>query len=903
MSNLQAQPTVPAPAPTLPQSEVVSLFSDVYTTTGKGFEFPTWCPAPQLISIGENDNIVKIAGLGTSFAHITGWKIAGKAYIHLDVYWESGNGTFTFGFTSGYNANNMLYPGADYVWPALTQGQWIGIDIPTDEWLKLGLVSTDLSAFASIQFKGNGTYYADNIYAWGTPPPPVIPAPPVPAHAASDVVSIISDSYTAAVNFQPQSWPQCVVAAVEQLPESGRTVVNLTGLGDAPVFIPHWNISGKGIIHIDVYDTGERGSGEFFIGLSNEWNANPIYIQPVHSFIETKKRWTGIDLKISDFQEQGLNLSDIISVRFRGLGNFYISNFYAYGQPGDEPGGGDDNKEPELPEVNIPRAPLATHFPENVTSVFCDRYVPKAKFDSSAEYYLVKDTKDKVAKTVISSHFTVDVATWNIPAAAFVHLDYYTADGSDFRIELGDGTSYAPSGYSFPATAKNQWVSLNIPATAFASAGLNLADVKTLRLLASGTFYIDNVFAYIVPANDGTFKVRTQFGVNMSGGEFGGSALYPDNPVDWQYYEEKGLNLIRVPFKWERIQSQVGGALSATDLAKLKEVVQLGRSRGMEVFLDMHNYGRGKANGTDYVIGATENVTTAHFADVWRKLATEFKDYHLWGYDIMNEPHDMGTSSWFQIAQAAINAIREVDTETPIIIEGNNWASADTWPSSSDALKSLVDPSNRIIYEAHCYFDADGSGTYKGSYPIEVGSNSQVAINRLSHFVDWLKANNKTGMIGELGVPGDDQRWLDMFDGACAYLKSNNVSLTYWSGGRHWGDYILGIHPDKSDMTKEKPQMAVYEKYGDYYSKTAIGEVRIEKSNIVSLYPNPVSDVLNIRSETPVQSIRIYSLTGQLVSENSGQNQIELGRLAKGNFVARILLDDNSVVTRKVIKL
>jgi aryl-phospho-beta-D-glucosidase BglC (GH1 family) len=900
MYGLQAQPTVSAPAPTLPQAEVVSLFSDVYTTTGKGLELPNWGNPPILMQIGETDNIVKINNLGTSFAHITGWKIGGKKFIHLDVYWESGTGVFTFGLTSGYNASNLFFPGSDYVWPELTQGQWVGIDIPTTEWLKLGLEKTDLNAFASIQFKGSGTFYADNIYAHGTlQDEALVPLPPTPAHDPSDVVSVFSSHYPATTKFTPQSWPQVSVAEIITLPDTEHEVIKLPGLGDSPVFIDHWRIAEKGCIHADVYHHSS-GDGSFYFGLSNSYGASPIYY-PETRPATTKGEWVGIDLSVSEYESQGLDLSDIISTRFRGSGTFYLDNLYAYGAHGCDCGESQEPPTPTLPTVDIPRAPLATHLPENVTSVFSDRYVATAEFNSSAEYFYYKSTpvegtNDKVAKATINNEFSIEVATWNIPAEAFVHLDFYTTDGSNFRIELGDGTFHAPTGYSFPATTQNQWQSLDIPASAFA--GLNLAGVQSLRLLGSGTFYIDNVFAYIVPVDDGTFNVRTQFGVNMSGAEFS-TAMYPNNPVDWQYYEEKGLNLIRVPFKWERIQSQLGGQI---DVSQLKEVVNIGVSRGMQVMIDMHNYGRGKANGSDYVIGATENVTIEHFADVWRKLATEFKDLHLWGYDIMNEPHDMGTSSWFQIAQAAINAIREVDTETPIVIEGNNWASADTWPTSSNTLKDLVDPSNKIIYEAHCYFDSDASGTYKGSYTVEVGSNSQVAITRLSHFVNWLKTNKKIGMIGELGVPGDDPRWLTMLDEACAYLKENKVSLTYWSGGRHWGSYILGVHPDKDDMTKEKPQMDVLKKYGDYYVPTAIGKVKIENKEEISIYPNPVSDVLNIHSAKPVRSIRIYNLMGQLVAENFNSNQIDLHRLGKGNFVARIELNDHSVVAQKVIK-
>ncbi|MDL2221234.1 cellulase family glycosylhydrolase [Parabacteroides sp. OttesenSCG-928-N08] len=406
---------------------------------------------------------------------------------------------------------------------------------------------------------------------------------------------------------------------------------------------------------------------------------------------------------------------------------------------------------------------------------------------------------------------------------------------------------------------------------------------------------------------------QAQFGVNMSGGEFSGSfGIYPDNPVDWDYYAGKGLKLIRLPIKWERLQTEPGGELVRKDLEKVKQVVELAHGRGMKIMLDVHNYGRGHFSsvGKSLIIGESEQLTREHFADFWRKMATEFKEYRIWGYDLMNEPHDMGRYDWLTTAQTAIDAIREIDADTHIIIEGNNWASADTWQQSSDMLKGLVDPANKIVYQAHCYFDADGSGTYKKGYAEEVGNDTNRAIRRLSHFVEWLHANDKRGMIGELGCPGDDERWLEMLDGACRYLKENNVSLTYWSGGRHWGNYALGIHPPKETMSTtpvDKSQMKVLEKYGDGYGEAPTG---IEAESVplagaeVSIHPNPVRDALYIRSDSPLDELVIYSLNGEAMMQKkiTANSYVALDFLPAGSYVVRLLPVDGLPIIRKLIK-
>ena len=200
----------------------------------------------------------------------------------------------------------------------------------------------------------------------------------------------------------------------------------------------------------------------------------------------------------------------------------------------------------------------------------------------------------------------------------------------------------------------------------------------------SATFTVDNEATAVV--NELPLDVvpasTAQFGVNLACGEFGATPgtfgtdyTYPRTP-ELDYYKSKGLMLIRMPFKWERVQHDVNGPLDTeTDLQKIKDVVQAAQDRGISVILDMHNYARRKVDTKTFVIGQTDTLTVAHFVDVWTKLANEFKDFtNIGGYDIMNEPHDLGGVSWYKVSQAVINGIRSVDDKTPIYIEGNSWA-------------------------------------------------------------------------------------------------------------------------------------------------------------------------------------------------------------------------------------
>lgn len=307
------------------------------------------------------------------------------------------------------------------------------------------------------------------------------------------------------------------------------------------------------------------------------------------------------------------------------------------------------------------------------------------------------------------------------------------------------------------------------------------------------------------------------FGVNLAGaefgdvfpGEFGVHYTYP-NAEELDYFKSKGLNLIRLPFKWERIQPTLYAPLDATELARMKTFVKAAEDRGILVLLDMHNYGRRDFKGTSYAIGGS-SLTIEHVTDVWGRLAEEFKSYtNIWGYGLMNEPHDLATSStWFNIAQALIDKIRSIDTKTTIVVGGDSFSSAARWLLASDNLRNLEDASNNLIFEAHIYFDNDHSGKYARSYDVE-GATPMTGVDRARPFVEWLKKNGLRGFIGEYGVPDNDPRWLETLDNMLMYLKDNCVNGTYWAAGPWWPTYSLSVEPKDG---ADRPQLPTLLKY------------------------------------------------------------------------------------------
>ena len=320
-------------------------------------------------------------------------------------------------------------------------------------------------------------------------------------------------------------------------------------------------------------------------------------------------------------------------------------------------------------------------------------------------------------------------------------------------------------------------------------------------------------------------------GINVSGAEY--SWMPFASSADLDYLESNGVTLIRLPISWERMQPTLNGSLDQTYLTGLKNFLSDAAAHGMQVIVDLHNYGRYNLNyaqdaAANYGITAPNTadasligsaaVPISAFANFWGQLAGAINGQPgLAYYDIMNEPYNMGSSAvWPAAAQAAVNAIRAVDMNTNVLVEGTQWASAYYWPWDNGNLL-INDPANKLLYEAHLYFDGNGGGSYRQTYD-QSGAYPNIGVDNFQPFLDWLSAHNAQGFIGEFGVPGDDPRWQIVLDNFMNSLDAHGISGTMWtyvysdpSGKNSWWPNSKAVDPmnikDTAGLTQ--PQMDV----------------------------------------------------------------------------------------------
>lgn len=305
----------------------------------------------------------------------------------------------------------------------------------------------------------------------------------------------------------------------------------------------------------------------------------------------------------------------------------------------------------------------------------------------------------------------------------------------------------------------------------------------------------------------GSFSPQTQPGTE-------GADYFYSVGRNFAYWKSKGFQGIRIAFMWKRFQNNLNGELNVAEMARVHQMMRLAQQNGLWVIFDSHDYLRyGIANpgGADYTWGVGgANVSYDSFRDFWRRMAGEFKGHPaLWGYELTNEPHGQANDYNMLLAyQAAISGIREAgDTTSKIFLDGDSYATARYWnlQTANTQLLKLVDPAgnDKLVFCAHVYADADGSGAYVNSYTAD-STTATTLQDRVATFVTWLGANSWAngstaplkGFISEFGVPNDDPLYLPLLYNFITYCEGLGMGWCPFAGGFGYeGNDRFGFEP------------------------------------------------------------------------------------------------------------
>ncbi len=289
-------------------------------------------------------------------------------------------------------------------------------------------------------------------------------------------------------------------------------------------------------------------------------------------------------------------------------------------------------------------------------------------------------------------------------------------------------------------------------------------------------------------------------GVNLAGADFGESALPGTYGVNYTYptrgevdhFMGLGMNVFRLPFRWERLQRSQLAAFDAAELSRIDAFVSYATGKGAYVLLDPHNYAR----YFGALIGS--GVPKSAFADFWSRLAAHYKGNPRVVFGLMNEPHTMSTELWLADANAAIAAIRATGAQSLIMVPGNAWTGAHSWlqnwygTPNGTVMLGIDDPLDHFVIELHQYLDGNSSGT-----DMTTCVSPTIGSQRLAAVTGWLQQHGLKAFLGEFGA-GASTTCLAAIDDMLTYIDNHPnewMGWAYWAAGPWWGNSTGSIEP------------------------------------------------------------------------------------------------------------
>ncbi|TXB60084.1 T9SS type A sorting domain-containing protein [Phaeodactylibacter luteus] len=344
--NPSTEPMVAAPAPTQDEADVISLFSDVYTDVPVDTWRTDWSAAVlEDVEIQGNPtkkySSLDFVGIETVANQVDA---TGMTHIHLDV-WSAGFTSFSvklvdFGADGAFGGGDDTEHQVDFASPA--QGQWLGIDIPLDDFVGMTSRANIAQYILVAQPSGAATVWVDNMYFYNgenTGPAEPMTAAPDPMEDAANVISLFSDTYTdVPVDTWRTDWS---AATLEDIEIEGNPTKKYSGLDFVGIETVANQVDATGMthIHLDVWSPDFTFFGVKLVdfGADGAFDGGDDTEDQINFEMPGQGEWIGIDIPLDDFagMTSRSNIAQYILVaQPTGAATVYVDNVYFYNDLG-----------------------------------------------------------------------------------------------------------------------------------------------------------------------------------------------------------------------------------------------------------------------------------------------------------------------------------------------------------------------------------------------------------------------------------------------------------------------------------------------------------------------------------------------------------------------------------------
>lgn len=136
------------------------------------------------------------------------------------------------------------------------------------------------------------------------------------------------------------------------------------------------------------------------------------------------------------------------------------------------------------------------------------------------------------------------------------------------------------------------------------------------------------------------------------------------------------------------------------------------------------------------------------------------------------------------------------------------------------------------------------------------------------------------------------------------YYDSTTGSSTIFINGTSYGPFTgtPGKNPDEFDIFSGS---GIFTASVDNVQIAAVNQIlatsEVSKTSTSVVYPNPSSDIVNVKSASKVRNISLFDQSGRKVMETR-ETAVNIESLSKGVYLMEIHYQDGSSETKKIIK-
>ncbi len=236
---------------------------------------------------------------------------------------------------------------------------------------------------------------------------------------------------------------------------------------------------------------------------------------------------------------------------------------------------------------------------------------------------------------------------------------------------------------------------------------------------------------------------------------------YEDNfytEADIKVFASWGLNSIRLPFNAKMFWDLEKNAFDESGFNRIDQLLGWCKKYQLYLILDMHC-----ALGGQNALNISDSDGKARLwsepkryqsptIEVWRRIAQRYgNEFWIGGYDLLNEPVLFANKKKLRELYIRITkAIREVDSNHIIFIEGNWWPTNYFKGEYGADFRELLPPwDDNMVYSFHKYFDknsVESIKTYleireKANVPLWMGETGENSNHWISSLIKILEDN------------------------------------------------------------------------------------------------------------------------------------------------------------------